>query len=547
MRIRTIASALAAGALLVSGIAPSTGVQADADPVFAEGGELEGSTNGISFAPDGTLWIASVLGNRMTRIDPDTGAILEELTAADTVFFPDDVIAAPDGTLYWTDIFLGTVVKRPPGGPSTFLFPPGGLNSANPLTLSDDGRLFAAGCYGAPPANNSLVEIDPVNGGIINTLTSDVPGCASNSMDWNDGALYGPQPLDDRVVRFDPDTGASTPVTTGWSVPIGVAFDSNGDLYALAQGVGEVVKIDLDNPDTENNRTVVATIPRAWADNITFSADDRLFISSATDSVIAEVDLADGSLRTVVPGQFQLPLGVAVIGNRVYTASLTAISGWNRFSRERTFVRRAPFGVGELPAATNVVAWNNRLVLTSAIGGELWVLHPKTMEPIFQTVLAGPNDAQPYRGDLIVHETGTGNVLRLDGDDLNQSTVIANMPTGGGLARQNGDLLMSDTAAGTVVKLIDRGTVLATPEVVVDGLAAPEGIDVRGRYLYVVEGGSQSLTRIDLRTGDRTTIATDLGFQTGVPGVFPGWFNNVVATSNGIYVNADRANVIYEF
>lgn len=550
MRFRITTCVLAAGALLAAGIAQPAGANGrpNENAIFADGGELAGSTNGISFDPDGRLWVANVFGATITQIDPETGDVLDRLTPEDLVFFPDDVIVAPDGTMYWTEIAFGAIVKRPPGGPSTFIVPPGGLNSANPLTLSDDGRLFAAGCYGAPPGNNSLVEIDPVAGGIINTLAADVPLCASNSMDWWDGFLYSPQPYGASVLRIDQDTGASTPVTTNWPVPIGVAINSTGEVYALAQGVGEVVRIDVDDPDTDNNREVVAEIPYGWADNITFDANDRLYISSASDSVIAEV-LDDGTLREVVPGKFQVPLGVAVIGNTVYTANPGQIIGWNRFTGDQQRIRRAPFGLGVLPASTNVVAWNNRLVLTSVISGEIWVLHPKTMLPIYRGTLAGPGDVQPYRGDLIVVETGTGNILRLDGDDLSQATVIANVPGATGLARRNGDILVADAAAGAVLKVIAKGKVLGAPEVVVDGLAAPEGIDVRGRHLYVVEGGTQTLTRVDLIKGTRTTIASELGLMAPVfPDVFPiGLFNNVVATSNGIFVNADRANVIYRF
>ena len=77
-------------------------------------------------------------------------------------------------------------VGRPAGRPAP---PPGPLDSANPLALSDTGRLFAAGA-GPPSADNSFVEIDPVKVGIINTLFGPVVGCASNGMTWAAGSLY---------------------------------------------------------------------------------------------------------------------------------------------------------------------------------------------------------------------------------------------------------------------------------------------------------------------------------------------------------------------
>ncbi len=89
--------------------------------------------------------------------------------------------------------------------------------------------------------------------------------------------------------------------------------------------------------------------------------------------------------------------------------------------------------------------------------------------------------------------------------------------------------------------------VLDPPVVVVDGLAGPEGIDIKGNQMYVVEGGTQTLTRVNLRNGKRKTIATDLGLQDPTPLSAFGWFNDVNVVGNDIYVNADRANVIYEF
>ena len=50
-----------------------------------------------------------------------------------------------------------------------------------------------------------------------------------------------------------------------------------------------------------------------------------------------------------------------------------------------------------------------------------------------------------------------------------------------------------------------------------------------------------------MKTGATSTVATDLGFQ-GPSLLSPyGWFNDVTAAGKDVYVNADRANVLYEF
>ncbi len=544
------------------------------DPVFADGGVLAGSTNGISFAPDGTLYVANVFGSTITQIDPESGEVPSRLAAADQVYFPDDVIVAPDGTIYWTEIALGNVFKKPVGEPAFPLLPglfvTPGLNSANPLTLSDEAepRLFAAGCYGGP--DNSFVEIDPdldgdrMSDGITTVIFGPVADCASNGMSWYDGYLYSPQPFQSQIWRIDPDVpgGDPTPVTTGWSVPIGTAFDAHGNLYSLqqgdaGQGVSQVVRIDkqelddLDDTDTENNRTVLAEIPVGWADNIAVDDEGRIFISSSTDSTIAEV-LGNGELRIVVPGQFQMTLGVSVIGDTVYTTHSSGIVSYDRRSGELIDHYRAPFGIGGFPFALSSIAWGDNLVLMSAFNGDIVLWDPVANEPLASGLLPGPIDAQPFEGDLIVttatdQATLAGGVIYRVDTSFNVLEEVATVLNSTGLAAKGGDVWVADHMNGTILQIIDDGVTLDEPVVAFDGLAGPEGLDVRRNQMYAVEGGSQALTSIRLRSGKRRTIATELGLQG--PFLFPyGYLNNVtVSDTNEIFLNADRRNVIYEF
>jgi len=432
------------------------------------------------------------------------------------------------------------------------------------LILSEDEtRLFAAGCYGGPPADNSFVVIDLDTGAIINTYRDGVPGCASNGMSWYDGNLYSPQPFEDRILRVDPDSGAFTVVTDDWPTPIGTAFDSQGNLYSLAQGVGEVVRIDIDG-DPLDNRTVIADIPFGWADNIAVDDDDRIFISSASDSSISEV-LDDGSLRTVVPGQFQLAGGVNAIDDTVYgthpAGGVNAIDdtvygthpagivGFDRKTGEQTSHHRSPAGVGDLPFVLSSAVWGENLVLMSAFGGEILLWDPVANVALETGLLPGPLDAQPFQGDLLVTTVFGGDILRLD-ENLSPIGVVANVPGATGLAAKDGDAYVADPANGAILHIIDDGVVLDEPVTAFSGLDSPEGLDIRHNRMYVVEGGSEKLTSIHLQSGKRKTIATDLGFQDpALPDLFPfGSLNNVtVSDTNDIYVNADRRNVIYEF
>ena len=80
-------------------------------------------------------------------MDPRTGKILDRLGPALGVETPDDVTFGPPGSTYendifWTALFTGEVGRLTPDGTKITagqVFP-----GVNPITFSDDGRLFVA-------------------------------------------------------------------------------------------------------------------------------------------------------------------------------------------------------------------------------------------------------------------------------------------------------------------------------------------------------------------------------------------------------------------
>lgn len=545
-RTRFIGLVLCAGAMaiMVGGSAWAKSAR-----ILVQGVPLVGGANGMFFDADNNLYVANVFGQTISLLDPETGEILSQLGPADFVLFPDDVTVGADGSLYWTDPGVGAVFRRLPGGPSFPLVPFLGFPNANPLTLSDDGRLFFAQCYLAPPATNGIFEVDPNGSGATSDIRTGDLGCASNGMDWWDGSLYSPRPFEGRVVQVDIDTGDLANVTVGWGVPIAVKFNSQGELHAVNQGNGEVVRIDLDNPDLANNREVLAQLPVGWMDNMAFDENDRLFISSYTDGAVLEV-LPGGGLRTVSPGGQIVPMGLAILGDTIWTANPGTLTGYDTGTGEEVSLTRSVFGIGPLPASTSVAAWNDDLVLMSGISGDLVVWDPESGAPVLATQFALPLDAQPFQGDLIVSESGTGNVVRASGADLSIREVLATTTLAGGLAATEDDLYVADSGLGEVLQVVEDGQVLDPPRTVASGFVLPEGLALRsnGNNLLVVDGGAQTLVEVNLRSGNVKTIATDLGFQAPIEGVTPtGWFNDVDVDATGaMYVNGDRANVIHK-
>ena len=112
------------------------------------------SANGVNFGPDGNLYIASFGGQEIIVMNSQNGNIMKRFGPADGVISPDDLVFGPDGSLYWTDINIGEVGRISPDGTLTKQPVAPGVN---PITFSDDGRLFVGLCF----LGDGLYELDP--------------------------------------------------------------------------------------------------------------------------------------------------------------------------------------------------------------------------------------------------------------------------------------------------------------------------------------------------------------------------------------------------
>lgn len=535
-------AALLAAVLLIAVAVPAA---PHGKAALATGAVFPG-TNGVMFGPDGSLWVASVFANSLFGLDPDTGQLVGLVGPESGVATPDDLAFGPDGSVYWTAIVSGEVGRRTPDGTvTTQMVAPG----VNPITFSDDGRLFVAlDFYG-----DGLYELDPDLEDpprlIIETLGF------LNGMDWGpDGFLYGPIWTLHQVVRVDVDSGELTVVADDFGLPGAVKFDSQGRLHALDTLRGEVVRVDTATGATE----VVAQVPPG-ADNLAFDPSDRLFVSSYANGTIVEV-LADGTNRTLAPGGMIVPMGVAAVpradGESVWVAdwfSVRELDGATGLER----AQYVGFPATDFGGGATVAPDGDRLVISDVFDNVVLVLDPLTgavVESYHDFVV--PLNAVRFQGDLVVvelgMEAGAARVLR---QSATGREVLADVTDGlyvpAGLAVSNGDLWVGDWATGVVWQLADDGQVLPTPVPVAMGLANPVGLaaDPNGA-LYAVEMSTATLARVDLSTGRIARVASGLQvLQEALPGLPPtGLFPGVaVGPSGAVYVSGAMGRVLYRF
>ena len=546
-------SVLALGVALFPGVAATLGCggsEESAGPseaatvtVLVQGGPLHGS-NGIHFGPDGNLYIASVVSSRILAIDPESGEIVGSWGPAEGVNGPDDLAFGPDGSLYWTDIAGGEVGKRAPDGTTSIVGAPG--PGANPITFSDDGRLFVSQCF----LGTHLFEIDPDGVAEPRLINDELgPGCGLNGMDWGpDDKLYGPRWFNGEVARVDVDSGSAEIVATDFGIPAAVKFDSQGRLHVIDTQRGEVVRIDLESGDRE-----VVGRPGVGLDNLALDGDDRIFVSSFMDGSIVEVTGPETN-RVVLPSSVNSPGGVAyTAAGRLFLADGGALRELDPSTGASVHTVAAM--VTDVGPVTSVHPHGDHLVLSGAsLSGSTMVT---VWDPDADAVVARVEgfedavDALAYGGDLIVTEYGTGSVLRFHPDSPDDRAAIASgLAEPAGLALHGGDLYVTDRS-GAVLQVLDDGETVEPARTVASGLAGPEGIaaDDDG-VLYVVEVEAGRVTRIDPRSGEATPVVDGLALSGPEPRALGpatsiGELAGIAVGDGALFVSAYRDNRVY--
>ena len=495
--------------------------------------------NGIAWGPDNLIWLGSVWSGKLNSIDPETG---ETQNVIDAAKGPDDLAFHPDGRLFWNDIAYGEIGCRKTTGETSVVAKIGPGN--NGMAFSPEGRMFVSQLF----LDTRLLEIDP-DGKKKPRIVCDLGKNASNGMNFgSDGKLYGSGNLVNNVIRIDIETGKFEVVATEVGVPSSVKFNHKGELHVLDDAGGVVYKVDVET----GKHQIVAKLPHSGCDNMCFSPDDRLFVSSAADGFLWEVTGKD-TQRVVIEGGLGWPGGVALIESQGHSQLVVVDS----FAiRKFEPAKGTPISaVRDVTMATDV-GWmltvsnhGKQLVTSSWTGNFVKIWDPEKNEMVANfDKFKEPINAVSL-GKEIVFSDMAGSVSRFSPDCSDQLTILAkDLKLPFGLAYEDGNLYVSEQGAGRIVQILDADK-LISPRVIADGLKAPQGLAIANGELFVVEAGAGTLLAIDLASGKSRSLAEGMQFTTEshVFNSMKTWASaSVVISDNIAYITGTKNAEIYK-
>lgn len=186
-------------------------------------------------APDGTIYISVMHGNKIAHFDPKTARFREwDLPKGAR---PHGVLVDKQGMVFYTGNGNGTIGKLDPatGKVVEYKAPSGG--DPHTLVQADDGTIWFTVSAGR------IGKLDPASGRITEYPTRGGPyGLAIAK----DGAVWFCQLSGDRLGRLDPKTGKITEIDVeSGSGPRRVAANADGSILWWAfHGSNELVKFD---------------------------------------------------------------------------------------------------------------------------------------------------------------------------------------------------------------------------------------------------------------------------------------------------------------
>ncbi len=216
---------------------------------------------GVTFGPDGNLYVVSTADGEILRYNGTTGAPMPGsmnspfgaeftngagMSGAQYVTFGPDALGNPNGDIYATWMNHVNQYNAATGALlNTFTLNTGSGGQLSGIAVGPNGNLYVANRDGSPLDNfaNSVIQLNPVTGFAASATITGLNSPAG--LTFHNGDLYIALPnsntlFNGEVIRYDPASN-STSIFVSPSAnifnPQGIVFGPDGNLYLVSSAL----------------------------------------------------------------------------------------------------------------------------------------------------------------------------------------------------------------------------------------------------------------------------------------------------------------------
>jgi sugar lactone lactonase YvrE len=405
--------------------------------------------NGIIFGLDGALYVCQGAVNTISRVElyAKEPCITTFVSPYHGIFYPDDVTVDDKGNFYAVGHISGEVYKINSKGMKKVIAR--NLNGPDGICYDKQrGRLFVSECFWG----NRVFELDPEGKKEPRLITDTLS--IPEAFDIKDGKLIIPDMGTGKIVKVDPDAGEIFLICEGLTTPVALKIGPDGYIYTIEQATGRVLKI---SPDGQHVETITVLAP--GVDNLAFSPDGRLFVSSYHDSTIWEVKLdKNGKHEMIFPMGLNVPVSIVVKSERIYISDVVMV----RMIDERgnlNKTRANPWiGTGYPLPITMTEGLGNNLITADFIDNIVVTVNPETGDwaPIAKLITPAGMTLDQKRKKLYVAEYSLGQITEVDLETPYpcKTRLVTNELSGPvALVAKDGCLYVAEALAGRISKV----------------------------------------------------------------------------------------------